>query len=1188
MCTFAPILWPYASYRNIKNTHIMKKILFLIPAMLLTLAINAAEIEVAPGTNTIRTAVGSASANDVLVLSTGTYTEEGNFDMKKNLTIKAADDTYPVIEQTYYFRVEGGAQVTFKGIKFNGTSDHCIRSYNNSTGEETITLEDCEFTGYSSYVIYVQRQNRRWDAITVRNCYFHNNTKSAIYIGKDNDDTEQSCNSLTIENSTFADLNATADYGVVYYDAPDAQHTTSLSVNHCTFYKHSKPAIQWNKSTDLAISNCIFALPSSVSTKSVECAGGTITNCLSYNSGGYSSDATPSGNLTGNPYFVNTEAGSYDFTPASFSPAHNAGTDSEDMGDYLRWTSNDSAHPTTKNLTAGDDAIRAAVEAAWPDDNIVLATGTYNESKRIALDKDITIKAASGATPTVVPVKDIAISNGADVTLQGIKFDCTSLDATRLIYAADNNATNNLTVESCEFCNTGSNIAIYAGGSARLNACVINNCYFHDGNNSAICIAGGSTYHVCDPIEITNSTFANYSGFAQALIQIASKGSALAADPADDQEIVVDHCTFYNFTKTSDNTYGFIDSRKSTNVTISNCIFANPTAQASLPSGTYNPKATQLYGGTVTNCLIYNVLNHRTDDVTPVNPIEANPLFADAENGDFSLKGNYITGEISPARDAATDGSDLGDPRWETDYIYPTTDFAKPYAFKAASAALSGNIKLETRGPKTPYLRYYQESTPGDATWKIQVTRPCYVRATVYMADNTWKDSTTFQNHNHIFAVEIKSGNSSIGSVAEGVQTEDGYNTYPTVPLVGSIYIPSAGVYTIILSNTRHHSRCGVDSVVLQYTGGLTIEVPGLLKAQDAVLVPKKMDYDENGYIHYGDYGTVPTDEYAYWKITTSGAFSGKVILDIPQENASNHEFHIELYEDLEGSKLSEAYEEVKESGHPDKGLIELEQTFSISEAGTYYVKLVNKTQWSSSILRSISIAPNLASTIDEEESSAATVIGANDGNTVNVQLERSFTAGMYNTICLPFDVCEYEMARVFPGAKVQELTSSSIEDGGFVLNLEFTEVNTLEAGKPYLIWPAANVTNPKFLAVTIDKDLHNSETTNADFVGNFVKGTIEESVDNLFLGADNMLYFPTTNVTIKGMRAYFQVKNPSGPSLIRSARIVTNEEETTDIDIVTLDNETSGTAVRKVLQDGQLYIIRDNAIFNVQGQRIK
>jgi hypothetical protein len=84
------------------------------------------------------------------------------------------------------------------------------------------------------------------------------------------------------------------------------------------------------------------------------------------------------------------------------------------------------------------------------------------------------------------------------------------------------------------------------------------------------------------------------------------------------------------------------------------------------------------------------------------------------------------------------------------------------------------------------------------------------------------------------------------------------------------------------------------------------------------------------------------------------------------------------------------------------------------------------------------------------------------------------------------------------------------------------------------------------------------------------------------------MLYFPTTDVTIKGMRAYFQVKNPSGPSLIRSARIVTNEEETTDIDIVTLDNETTNTAVRKVLQNGQFYIIRDNAIFNVQGQRVK
>ena len=321
----------------------MKKILSFFAAMLVAVAVNAATVEVAPGVKTLETAVAAASAGDVLVLAEGTFYEEGNFDMKKNLTIKAADGAKPVIANRYYFRVEGGADVTFQGIKFDGAawrngdadpigaSDYLIRSYSSSTGEEDVTFEDCEFTGYPSYVMYTQRANRKWNSITIKGCYFYSNTRSAIYIGNESG-TEQSCNALTIQNSTFA--NVSGSYDVIYYSAPAENHTTPLVVDHCTFYGHPKRAIYWQVSENLTVTNCIFAQPSEVTYKSVECVSGTISNCLSYNSAGYSSAATSTNNIVADPKFVNAAEGNFNL--GEDSPALTAGSDGKAIGDP-RW-----------------------------------------------------------------------------------------------------------------------------------------------------------------------------------------------------------------------------------------------------------------------------------------------------------------------------------------------------------------------------------------------------------------------------------------------------------------------------------------------------------------------------------------------------------------------------------------------------------------------------------------------------------------------------------------------------------------------------------------------------------------------------------------------------------------------------------------------------------------------------------
>ncbi|MBO6074119.1 MAG: hypothetical protein J6P74_03155 [Paludibacteraceae bacterium] len=392
----------------------------------------------------------------------------------------------------------------------------------------------------------------------------------------------------------------------------------------------------------------------------------------------------------------------------------------------------------------------------------------------------------------------------------------------------------------------------------------------------------------------------------------------------------------------------------------------------------------------------------------------------------------------------------------------------------------------------------------------------------------------------------------------------------------------SAGNYVLKMQG-KSYGR--VMSVIASYEGGATTVIPGLLKAEDAVLVPKKMYHAANGDIQYDDYGTVPTDEYAYWRITTTGACSGKVTLNIPIESGDKgHQFHVELYSALDGDKLSEAYET---STKYNNGIVELSQTFEISSAGSYFIKLVNATKYSSAILRGIYIAPVI--TLDEEATNVATVIEPNDGKTVNVQLTRSLVSGMYNTICLPFAVSAAEKTRVFGDAEVKKLTSSSIEDGGFVLNLNFDAVDEMEAGVPYIIKPTEDISNPKFLGVTINNTLNNTETSNAEFIGNFVKSTIEASEDNLFLGANNTLYFPTIDMEIKGMRAYFEVNNPSGAP-IRRARIVEQGNVVTEIEIAQPDmlDKVDKSNVTKRIENGQLLIIRESVQYNALGVRVK
>jgi len=212
-------------------------------------------------------------------------------------------------------------------------------------------------------------------------------------------------------------------------------------------------------------------------------------------------------------------------------------------------------------------------------------------------------------------------------------------------------------IEGCEFDGIAKQ-SIKNASKAHVDSCIIDDCIFHNGAKEAAILfpQTDTTYHACNVLKISNSTFANFTGGLDAsLISFKNKNGATNSPVEDDAELKIDHCTFYNLVLVDNTyTYGFVDSRKSGNVLISNCIFANPTAGQSY--------ATYCYGGYVDNSLIYNTNGHKSSGQAR-NGVTADPKFVDAANGDFTL------GAGSPALTAATDGGPLGDPRWGTKFF---------------------------------------------------------------------------------------------------------------------------------------------------------------------------------------------------------------------------------------------------------------------------------------------------------------------------------------------------------------------------------------------------------------------------------------------------------------------------------------------------------------------------------------
>ena len=141
------------------------------------------------------------------------------------------------------------------------------------------------------------------------------------------------------------------------------------------------------------------------------------------------------------------------------------------------------------------------------------------------------------------------------------------------------------------------------------------------------------------------------------------------------------------------------------------------------------------------------------------------------------------------------------------------------------------------------------------------------------------------------------------------------------------------------------------------------------------------------------------------------------------------------------------------------------------------------------------------------------------------------YTDGDWNTICLPFNLTL--AGSVLDGFTARPLKSASLDNGTLCLN--FAEpVDVLQAGTPYIIKKEAtkDIKNPSFPGVTsVTTTTHNFTSTDGkvQFIGSY--NPVPMTADDqsiLFLGAENTLYYPNTDASLRAFRAYFKITDGS------------------------------------------------------------
>ena len=189
-----------------------------------------------------------------------------------------------------------------------------------------------------------------------------------------------------------------------------------------------------------------------------------------------------------------------------------------------------------------------------------------------------------------------------------------------------------------------------------------------------------------------------------------------------------------------------------------------------------------------------------------------------------------------------------------------------------------------------------------------------------------------------------------------------------------------------------------------------------------------------------------------------------------------------------------------------------------------------------------------------------------NDKETV-VHTKRTLTGGIWNTLCLPFDVTKATMEAAL-GQDVQLRTYTGFA-GNVMTFSEVTGDDVITAGTPFLLKLNTTMTNPTFNSVTVSNTAAKTVThEGVSFIGTYSQKQLATDGTELFITTTGGLAIPTTTGNVmNGMRAYIKVPSNMAftPGGVRLA----------------IDNET--TSIQSVTTTSQ-----PDAVYNLSGQRLQ
>ena len=196
-------------------------------------------------------------------------------------------------------------------------------------------------------------------------------------------------------------------------------------------------------------------------------------------------------------------------------------------------------------------------------------------------------------------------------------------------------------------------------------------------------------------------------------------------------------------------------------------------------------------------------------------------------------------------------------------------------------------------------------------------------------------------------------------------------------------------------------------------------------------------------------------------------------------------------------------------------------------------------------------VMPQLA--LDETRYNNLTAIGIYHDREVKVNVARKLTTGMWNTLCLPFDI--YDFSDIVGAARIAQFTGYNASTN----SLEFTSVENITAGVPYLIYPEEDIEQISLSDVTINSQLTPVTYSTYEMVGIYDPTTLYAGdTQTLFLGSNNTLYYPNVDNDLKAFRAYFRTSTGNSANICVDGVM-------TDITTVQIDMNEDGGRIYNV-----------------------